>query len=257
MHSIKGVLFDKDGTLLDFNRTWLVPYRRAAAYLHACFGERAQPQELLARGGFIAETETWQPNSPLACGRNQEIIELWSSIIGQPIEAATRHQLKSIFARAAEEYVAAYASEVDAWAPLFAELHQFKVKLGLATMDNEASAHHMLRAVGIATWFDFVCGADSGYGIKPDAGMVQAFCQACDLQCQQVIMVGDSPRDMHMGKNAGVALTVGVLSGVHDATALAPSADIVLNSIAELPAVLQQITPAYADRNNDQPGGEF
>ncbi|MGR3914462.1 MAG: HAD family hydrolase, partial [Gammaproteobacteria bacterium] len=85
MQKIQGILFDKDGTLLDFNRTWLPPYRRAADYLHRRFGIAAA--ELLARGGFVAESESWRPDSPLASGCNREIIELWGEVIGHPLDA--------------------------------------------------------------------------------------------------------------------------------------------------------------------------
>jgi phosphoglycolate phosphatase len=47
-------------------------------------------------------------------------------------------------------------------------------------------------------------------------------------------MVGDSTHDLHAGRGAGMA-TVAVLTGVAGRAALAPHADVVLNSIAELP----------------------
>ncbi len=248
MRAIKGILFDKDGTLLDFNRTWLAPYRRAAEYLHARFGERADPDELLARGGFIAESQTWQPDSPLASGSNREIIDFWSEAMGQSIERADRDALESIFTLSAEQY----APAVDDMAALFAALRRDDMVLGLATMDNESNARLMLCALGVEALFDFVCGADSGHGVKPDAGMALAFCRACRLRSGEVMVVGDSPKDLNMGKNAGVALTVGVLTGAHTAADLA-CADRVLNSIAEVPAVVGGGTEKNPPREEPYP----
>ena len=48
-------------------------------------------------------------------------------------------------------------------------------------------------------------------------------------------MIGDSLHDLHAGKAAGF-ITVGVLTGPARRGALEPHADVVLNSIAELPA---------------------
>ena len=236
MTDIKGILFDKDGTLLDFNRTWLAPYRRAAEYLQGRFGACADADNLLACGGFIAETETWQADSPLASGHNREIIDLWADTIGQPLDDADRRTLEEICTLSADEY----APVVDDLGALLAELRGPGIHLGLATMDDESNARKMLQAAGAEALFDFVCGADSGYGLKPEAGMVLAFCRACGLRSDQVVMVGDSPKDLQMGRNAGVALTVGVLTGAHTAADLAPLADWVLDSIAGLKALLAE-----------------
>jgi phosphoglycolate phosphatase len=46
--------------------------------------------------------------------------------------------------------------------------------------------------------------------------------------------VGDSPADLRMGRAAGVARTIGVLTGVGDRATLEPLADIVVDSIADL-----------------------
>ena len=188
---------------------------------------------LLARGGFIAKTETWRADSPLASGHNREIIEFWGGIIGQPLGGAERRAVEEIFTLPPGGYVPVMDNPDDLSA-LLAELRRSGIRLGLATMDNESNARSMLRAIGAEALFDFVCGADSGHGVKPEAGMVLAFCRACGLRCDQVMMVGDSPRDLNMGRNAGVALTVGVLTGAHSEADLAPRADLVLESIAEL-----------------------
>jgi phosphoglycolate phosphatase len=46
--------------------------------------------------------------------------------------------------------------------------------------------------------------------------------------------VGDSPADLLMARAAGAARSIGVLTGVGDRASLAPHADLVLGSIAEL-----------------------
>ncbi|MDD9810333.1 MAG: HAD family hydrolase [Gammaproteobacteria bacterium] len=272
---IKGILFDKDGTLVDFNRTWLQPYRRAAAYLQSRFGADADADELLARGGFVAESNTWRPDSPLASGSNAGIFDCWAAVIGAPITGETLRAVEAILKLPPD----GYAPAVDDLAGLLVELRACDgdggdgddgdgdgggddgdgggdgdagdddggtgggIKFGLATMDIAANAERMLRAAGVAQLFDFVCGADSGYGVKPAPGMARAFCDTCNLAAAQVMVVGDSPKDLVMGENAGAAFSVGVLTGAHTAADLA-RADRVLNSIADLPALLRDLNAA-------------
>jgi phosphoglycolate phosphatase-like HAD superfamily hydrolase len=47
-------------------------------------------------------------------------------------------------------------------------------------------------------------------------------------------MIGDTPADMQMGKNAGVMAQIGVMSGVSTAAELAPWASWVMPTIADL-----------------------
>jgi phosphoglycolate phosphatase len=47
-------------------------------------------------------------------------------------------------------------------------------------------------------------------------------------------MVGDSTHDLHAGRAAGM-VCVAVLTGVADRDELAPHADVVLDTIADLP----------------------
>lgn len=57
----------------------------------------------------------------------------------------------------------------------------------------------------------------------------------------RVAKVGDTPFDLHEGRNAGVGLNVGVLSGSHDALSLGREAHaFLLASAAELPDLLNR-----------------
>ncbi len=229
-HTIKGILFDKDGTLLDFNGSWLQPYLQVSEFIAARLGRPELSKSLMADGGFIAETRSWVADSLLASGSNQQILEFLSERIGQPIVGENLHHIKQIFSHASSHYVPAIADMYG----FLSSLQARGVQLGLATMDDEQNAYSMLAKLQLTDLFDFVCGADSGYGVKPDPGMVYAFCQSCGLLPEQVIMVGDSPKDLNMGKNAGTACSVGVLTGAHDRVVLAQHGDYVFENISGL-----------------------
>jgi phosphoglycolate phosphatase len=64
--------------------------------------------------------------------------------------------------------------------------------------------------------------------------MVAAFCAAARVLPAEVVMVGDTPADLMMGRAAGCGLTVGVLTGGLGRSALEPHADIVLDTIHAL-----------------------
>ena len=73
-----------------------------------------------------------------------------------------------------------------------------------------------------------------GRPIKPAPDAILALCQQLGVVPAQVAMVGDTAADLRMGRAAGVGLAVGVLSGVGSADLLAPLADVLLPSVAEL-----------------------
>ena len=232
---IKGILFDKDGTLLDFNGTWLEPYLKASRYLADCAGDPALADRLMRNGGYIEKTGGWQCDSLLASGSNAQIYEFWADEMGGLMTSNQIDRIREIFSHAASSYVPA----VENIGELLQSLRDQGIKLGLATMDDESNARGMLSQLNLTDYFDFICGADSGYGVKPEVGMVSGFCEACGLTPAQILMVGDSPKDLNMGKNAGAALSVGVLTGAHSREELQLIGDVVIENISGLDDLIQ------------------
>ena len=235
--SIRGILFDKDGTLIDFHTQWMPAYRAAVAMLTA--QDEAKGQRLLQLAGYDPVTNYLDPASPLACGTNRQIIGIWAKDLGVPATPEFVRRVEEMF----HEIATANAKPVTDLKALFGRLHARSIAIGVATMDSTVTARANLSDFGVSDLVDFVIGADAGHGLKPDPGMFLAFCAAKGFSPAQAAMVGDSVLDLMMGRNAEAGLVIGVTSGVTPRTTLAPYADIVLDSIAEIETVL----PAIAD----------
>lgn len=231
--SIKGIVFDKDGTLTDFHRTWIPAYRQAALQVTERIGRKEMLAELLLIGGFDEASGRFDPSSPLACGSTAEIARLWSahSCIEYPTVLAG---LEATFERYAASCPVPAADLVD----LFTRLRERGIVLGVATMDSEALAHATLERLQVARFMSFVCGYDTGFGEKPAPGMVLAFCEAMGLEPSEVAVVGDTLHDIGMGRAAKAGLVIGVLTGASPREVLEQDADHVLPSISGLEGVV-------------------
>ena len=64
--AIRAILFDKDGTLVDFQRTWGPATHAVIAHLAA--GDHATYERLAVVSGFIAADRRFLPGSPLIAG---------------------------------------------------------------------------------------------------------------------------------------------------------------------------------------------
>ncbi|RCW27424.1 phosphoglycolate phosphatase [Ciceribacter lividus] len=228
---IAGILFDKDGTLLDFDASW-APVNRKLALL-AAGGDPSLADRLLLACGMDPVSGHIVPDSLFAAGNTREIAEGLVAA-GSPISSEELVPvLDELFADAADLSV-----PVIELAPLFSRLHGRGLKLGIASSDNEKSIRRIVERFGITEYVDFVAGYDSGHGSKPEAGMVLGFCRATGLVPGAVAVVGDNNHDMHMGHNAGAGLKVAVLSGTGSQATLAEACDVCLNDISELEALL-------------------
>lgn len=230
---IAGVLFDKDGTLFDFTATWRGAAETALASLAG--GDVDLTRALGRAVGYDPTTRRFAPGSPVVSGSTRDVAESAAPLLVTTDVTDIEQRLNDIAASAGAAELAPAVSDLPGFLDrLLAEGRA----LGVATHDSEQAARRHLEAVGALARFDFICGYDSGYGLKPGPGMVRAFAEAVDADVAQVAMVGDSLHDLGAARAAGAGLAVGVLTGPALETELAPLADVVLPSISELPGFI-------------------
>jgi phosphoglycolate phosphatase len=228
---VRGIVFDKDGTLFDFRTTWEA---WAAAFLvRAAGGDRVRAARIGADIGFDLLAQQFAPDSVVIAGTPGDIADA----LAVHFPGQTHQSLLNLLN---EEAAAAPQAEAVPLIPYLEGLRGRGLRLGVATNDAEAPALAHLEAAGIVAHFDFIAGFDSGHGGKPAPGQLLGFCAATGLAPQEVVMVGDSLHDLRAGRAAGMR-TLAVLTGLASAADLAPLADAVIADIGHIPAWLDQI----------------
>ena len=223
--SIKGLVFDKDGTLFDYQTTW-GPW--ATYFINELSKGDPQLAKLIADAlEFDRDAGKFRPHSHFIAGTTEQVLE----VVLSAMPSMSRETLEKFYY---ESTASAELSPPVLLAPLFERFKQNGIKIGVATNDHEATAISHLDKASIKSYFDFIAGFDSGYGVKPEPGMLNGFCTSTALQPSEVAMVGDSLHDLEAGKRAGMT-TIGVLTGMAKKEELATQATVVLNHIGEIP----------------------
>jgi phosphoglycolate phosphatase len=227
-----GVLFDKDGTLIDFNATWLPLYRTAA--LRLADGDETGAENMLANTGYDPTSGSFASGSVLTVGTTDQMVAVWRpDLRGTALDDAIV-QTDALFAAGAAEHVSPLADLET----LFARLKSDGFYLGIATNDCTEAAEACFAHLELTATLDFITGYDGVERPKPAADMGLAFARSCGIDPAAMVVVGDNPHDLEMGMAAGAGFNVGVLSGTSSAQDFAHVADAVLGTVAELPEVL-------------------
>lgn len=225
---LKGLLFDKDGTLLDFQATWGRWAASLVTWLTEACPDRAEDLATVLHidrvGGAI------EPGSIMIAGTPDEIAREAASVLRETGENELSRQILDLSDRVTPVALCELA-------PLLRSFLNDGMQLGVATNDFEPVARAQLDHLGVMEHFGFIAGFDSGFGGKPGPGMCDAFLAAHGLAPHEVAMVGDSLHDMAAGRAAGM-VCIAVATGTATKGELAPMADIVLPDITHLPGWL-------------------
>ncbi len=230
---IQGVLFDKDGTLIDVNGTWVPIYRQMLADL---FGTDAEGAEaLMEKAGYDQATGQFRSGSTLAAGTTRQLIEVWWPGLDERGVAEKIRVLDHDYAPMVRQSL----KPLMPLEPIFSELRAMGMKLGVATNDSHVSAKNHMTHIGVIAHFEDIIAADTVAVAKPSGDMVRRFAEVTGLPPSAIAMVGDNSHDMEEARNGGAGLAIAVLSGNAAHGDIAHLADYTIASVADLPQLLR------------------
>jgi len=204
--SVKGILFDKDDTLIDLTEFWREPVERLARFLSRSCG-RESDEDLIARleasAGFAHGKII--PESPVVAGTNRDIMNSCEQVLtssGVSFDSALFDAGLKYIAQACIQY-GNIVPKAD-FASVLRRLKNQGIIIGVATSDEHDPTMRCLRSLHIEQYIDVVLSADCALRSKPSPDMAREFCRRCGLLPSEVIMVGDSANDMLFAKNSGL-----------------------------------------------------
>jgi HAD superfamily hydrolase (TIGR01549 family) len=234
LDGIELIIFDKDGTLIAFDAMWGGWASDLAANLEAAAG-RPITGRLSSMLGYDPDSGRVLADGALAATPMARLRERTHALLVEAGVTAPAAELALEQAWQAPDPVE-LARPLTDLPELFRRLRRTGRRIALATTDDRAPTERTLAALGVADLVDAIVCADDGVVVKPAPDMVTELCARLGVEPAHSAVVGDSLADLEMGRAAGVGLLIGVLSGVGDPTALAGAADLILASIADLPA---------------------
>jgi phosphoglycolate phosphatase len=226
------VIFDKDGTLIEFHLMWGGWVDALARRLEAAAGV-ALRDGLYPLLGVDPETGIVHAHGLMAATPMSRIREVVQAYVGEAGVSPTIAQAAVEAAWHAPDPVA-LAQPVTDLAGLLGRLRARVGTFAVATSDDRLPTERTLTALGVRDEFAAITCADDGIRTKPSPDPVLHLCSTLGIAPERTAVVGDSPADLLMARAAGAARSIGVLTGVGDRASLAPHADLVLGSIAEL-----------------------
>ena len=136
---IRAILFDKDGTLIDFQRTWGPATHAVIAHFAA--GDQAIYDRLAAASGFVAGERRFVAGSPLIAGATPDYGHLWAQVLGRPATGDFFAEIDRLFHVSGLEHL----KPIGEPPAVLGGLRRRGYRLGIITNDAEANARAHLR----------------------------------------------------------------------------------------------------------------
>lgn len=228
MKNIQLVIFDMAGTAINEDN---VVYKTLAQALQQHGFE--VPLELVLKLGAGKE-------------KRQAIVDILASMLPQPASDEQVNRIHTEFQQLLDRaYEENPMSVFEGVAKLLPILRAHDIKVGFNTGYQREIAELILAKVGLTVGVDLdvlVTATEAQRG-RPAPDMIDLVCEQVNVSAAQSLKVGDSAIDIEEGRNAGVALAVGITTGAQTRDQLQQAGpDAVIDDMMELLSLLELST---------------
>lgn len=227
------VIFDKDGTLIDFQHMWGRWASNFALRVSTMIDDDVQVA-ITTAFGYDVTTQRIDPRGALAIASMATMQQMVVRVIAHRCASPAR-ALQIVQAAWQPPDPTREAQPLADLVQLFTAIHARGANIAIATADDRAPTIATMRHLGLHTMIQaYACADDVGVAPKPAPDKILAVCRTVGVAPAQALMIGDTPADMQMGRNAGVLAQIGVTSGLSSHADLAPLASWTMATVADL-----------------------
>ena len=225
---VEGVVFDKDGTLVDLDAYW---GRAARRWIEMASGGESRLAEVLRRElGYDDARGALLRDGPFSRSTLQDLADLTVRLLVSWGVPSSDAQARAEAARRAAIAVAGEAPVVPIGdvAGTLSRLREAGLRLAVATADDHEAAERGLAALGVRGLIDLVVGGDDDAPPKTDPRLLRWVAARLGTSPSRLLVVGDAELDRRMATEAAGFVAVATGGALH------PEADAVVGSIDEL-----------------------
>ncbi|MEM2087424.1 MAG: HAD family phosphatase [Thermoproteota archaeon] len=221
---IEAVLFDLDGTLIEFN----YDYNSARKIVIAKLVEMGVDR------GILSESK------PASVNVEDAVLFMRGKGLGEDELKVLRRKVYEAV-ESLELKVAGKSVVRDGVLELLSWLKAQGVKTAVCTNNCNRAAEIILEKTGLKNFFNDVFTRNDVDRLKPFPDVLLKACEKLNVNPENTVHIGDSPIDINAAKKAGV-LPIGFVSSLCSAEKLSDAgADLVASSIGELKQLLSRL----------------
>ncbi|MBF0483587.1 MAG: HAD family hydrolase [Candidatus Omnitrophica bacterium] len=204
------VVFDKDGTIIDFYYYWSQMVELRAKQISDLSGWNSK--ELIAGlvdvMGIDTTHQTFKPEGPVGLFPRTVVCQTAFAFANQQDPRVSLDLCQKAFERADEisaKNLNGLIRPVEGVLDLIRKLHEKKFSLAVATTDRTDRAELALDILGIRNLFRVVAGFDKAEKLKPHPDLLFFVNEQTGCLPEQSLMIGDTDMDVEMARRADYA----------------------------------------------------
>ena len=231
---VEAIIFDKDGTLLDFDAFWVAVSHKAIAEILAKLGTSCVSVEDVLEA-FGVHDGVADVDGILCKGTYAQMGECICELLRDHGCSVSEADAISLVNEAYKNH--SHDGEIiptcDGLYELLSGLKEQGIKLAVVTTDITDVALECLERLKIRHLFDKIYTDDGRTPTKPDPYCAEAFSHISGIDKANMLMVGDTMTDVQFAKNAGM-MSAALARSEKVKSELAPHADFIIESLSDV-----------------------
>jgi HAD superfamily hydrolase (TIGR01509 family) len=221
---IKAVVFDLDGTLVNF----IIDYKTLRADVRSFLITQGIPSSILSLNESIFEMLN---KAEIFMKNNGKTVQAIEEVYAGVFKITEKYELE------AAKAIGLTPGVTD----VLKALKETGLKIGLCTVSSEKTTNYILKKFNIECFFNAVTPREKVKHVKPHVEHLKTTLRALRVEPEEALMVGDSVIDMKCARELNT-IAVGLPTGVSNIKELIDAgANYIITSIADLPTLIKHI----------------